>query len=169
MAMLLRIDDLKIVFSLVLMASVGGLASALAGQYVFGFDPCVLCLYQRVPWAAAAAMALVALTAGLGRQSGWPVLACALAFAAGSLLALYHVGVQEHWWASVTGCAGAPVGGVTLDDLRPGALARPLPPCDRVDFRLLGLSLAGWNAVLSALLATACLFGFRALKQRHQP
>lgn len=165
----LRIDDPRLVIALVLVASVGGLASALAGQYVLGAEPCILCLYQRVPWAAAAGIALVSLIAGLGRQSGLPVLLCGLVFAAGSGLAVYHVGVQEHWWASVTGCEGAAVGGLTLDDLRPDALARSsLPPCDRVDLRVLGLSLAGWNAIVSALLAAACLLGFRALEKRHQ-
>lgn len=143
----------------ILVISLTALASALAGQYLFGLEPCVLCLYQRVPWAMAALVAAL----GLGGWVGWrrllPIALCATIFAVGGALAFYHVGVEQHWWGSVAGCAGGAVTDLTLDDLRPEALATGLRPCDRVDWRLFGLSLAGYNVIASALLSAGCLAG----------
>ena len=61
--------------------------------------------------------------AGLGRRLLLPIGLCAVIFAAGGALAFYHVGVEQHWWGSVAGCAGEAVTDLTLDDLRPEALA----------------------------------------------
>ena len=142
----------------ILVISLGTLAAAFAGQYLFGLEPCVLCLYQRVPWAMAALVAAL----GLGGWVGWrrllPIALCAAIFAAGGALAFYHVGVEQHWWGSVAACGGEAVTDLTLDDLRPEALATGgLKPCDRVDWRLFGLSLAGYNVIASALLSAGCL------------
>jgi disulfide bond formation protein DsbB len=168
----LALDDPRILLRIVLTASAGALAAAFAGQYIFGLEPCVLCLYQRLPWAAAVVVAVTALLAGAGRGRArpavWPVLLCAGLFAAGSVLALYHVGVEEHWWGSLAGCAGTPVGSLSIEDLRAEALASAPRPCDRVDFRLFGLSLAGWNAIMSTLLAGCCLYGYWSIKERQR-
>ena len=59
-----------------------------------------------------------------------------------------------------------PVSGLTLDDLRPEALATGLKPCDRVDWRLFGLSLAGYNMLASALLSVGCLIGLFFLRRK---
>ena len=157
-----RSVDLRLLLMLILAISLGALVMALIGQYAFGLEPCILCLYERVPWAAAAAVAAIGLLGWAGRLL--PVALCAAVFAAGAALAFYHVGVEEHWWASITGCAGGPVSGITLDDLSSAALARSsLKPCDRVDWRVFGLSLAALNAIASMLASLACvgaLFAF---------
>jgi disulfide bond formation protein DsbB len=121
-----------------------------------------------VPYALAALVAGGALAGLLGGGRSWPLLLLAGIFAAGGLIAVYHVGVEQHWWSSVAGCAGAPVGTLTIEDLRPEALAWAPRPCDRVDFRLLGLSLAGWNVLASAVLCAACLFGFTAHRRTRE-
>jgi disulfide bond formation protein DsbB len=142
----------------ILVISLGALAAAFAGQYLFGLEPCVLCLYQRVPWAAAGLIAALALVGWAGRFRLSAIALCAAVFAAGGALAFYHVGVEQHWWGSVAGCAGEAATDLTLDDLRPAALATGgLKPCDRVDWRLFGLSLAGYNVLMSALLSIGCL------------
>lgn len=141
----------------ILVISLGALGAAFAGQYLFGLEPCVLCLYQRVPWAAAALISALALGGWAGRLRLLAIALCAATFAAGGALAFYHVGVEQHWWGSVAGCAGEAVTDLTLDDLRPEALATGLKPCDRVDWRLFGLSLAGYNVIASALLSAGCL------------
>ena len=155
--------DLRLVLVLILAISLAALAMALIGQFAFGLEPCILCLYERVPWAAAAAVAAIGLLGWAGR-SALPVALCAVVFAAGAALAFYHVGVEEHWWASITGCGGGPVSGITLDDLSPTALASSSrKPCDRVDWRVFGLSLAALNAIASTLASLACvgaLFAF---------
>jgi disulfide bond formation protein DsbB len=141
----------------VVLVSLAALAAAFAGQYLFGLEPCILCLYERIPWAVAALIAGLGVIGWAGWQASWSVLLCAVVLAAGAALAFYHVGVEQHWWGSVAGCVGEPIGGLTLDDLRPEALARQLKPCDRVDWRLFGLSLAGYNAIISMLVSLVCL------------
>ena len=141
----------------ILVISLGALGSAFTGQYVFDLEPCVLCLYQRVPWAAAAVIAALALVCWTGRQSFLAIALCAVIFVGGGALAFYHVGVEQHWWGSVAACGGEAVTDLTLDDLRPEARATGLRPCDRVDWRLFGLSLAGYNVIASALLSAGCL------------
>lgn len=150
---------------LVLLASLGGLAAAFAGEYLFGLEPCILCLYERVPYAAAALMAGVALATPA--QSGWRARLMALAavvFLAGAGLAFYHVGVEQHWWRSVAGCEGP----LALDAGDLGTLSlSDLKPCDRVDWRLFGLSLAAYNAIVSLALAALCLVAVRLLAGKH--
>ena len=149
--------------------SVAALAAAFAGQYLFGLEPCVLCLYQRVPWALAALISALAFAGWAGKSRLLPIAMCAGVFAAGGGLAFYHVGVEQHWWGSIAGCGGGPVSGLTLDDLRPEALATGLKPCDRVDWRLFGLSLAGYNAIASALLSIGCFIGLFLLRRKPAP
>jgi disulfide bond formation protein DsbB len=165
-ALATRLENPRIPLALVLMASLMALASAFAGQHLFGLEPCILCLYERVPWAAAAVVSALGLILP-PRPWGLAALAlCGAIFAAGAALAFYHVGVEAHWWASIAGCEAPAVGGFTLDDLHAPALAEPLKPCDQVDFRLLGLSLAGWNVVLSAGAAAFSAFALLHLARR---
>lgn len=162
-------DPFRPVLLAILAVSLAALAGAFAGQYVFGLEPCVLCLWQRLPFALTAVIAAV----GLGRWAGpRPRLSLALAglvFAAGAGLAFYHVGVQQHWWQSVAGCGGAPVSGMTLEDLSPAALSHPPKPCDVIDWQFLGLSLAGWNTLTSGAMAIACLAALILLRRPKSP
>ncbi|MFO1129360.1 MAG: disulfide bond formation protein B [Rhodospirillales bacterium] len=152
----------------VLLAGVGALVAAFVGQFVFGLEPCILCLYQRIPYFAVAVVALAGVALPLSQRQRLRLLALSGAiFAVGAGLALYHVGIEEHWWTSpIPGCVGTPVGTMTMDEFKQGLVA-PIRPCDRVDWRLSGLSLAGWNAVVSVLLAAACLWLARSLQQRR--
>ena len=77
----------------------------------------------------------------------------ALIFLANAGLAIYHVGVEQHWWAGPTACTGSLSGPVDVNDLMKSLNATRVVRCDEVQLRILGLSLAGWNAILSAALA----------------
>jgi disulfide bond formation protein DsbB len=100
-----------------------------------------------------------------GRAQAWLLGAAAGMFAFGAALAFYHVGVEEHWWGSIAACGGELATGEVGDDLRALSPA-DLKPCDRVDWRLFGLSLAGYNAVFSTLLAGICVTGVRASSRK---
>lgn len=155
-----------LIAALVLLASAVSLATAFVGEHVFGLDPCILCLYERVPYALAAVLA--GATLFLASTTRWRRLLLGLAagvFACGAALAFYHVGVEEHWWVSITACGGELPTGSQGDDLRnlsPG----DLKPCDRVDWRLFGISLAGYNALASLAFAGLCVVGVRAFSNR---
>ena len=138
----------------VLLAAVGALATAYIAQYGFGVQPCELCLWQRGPYWAAAALAF-AIIAG-GRRAGVaPVgfVLLALVFATSAALAFYHVGVEQHWWASITSCGGGDARALTAADLREQLLATPVKRCDVIDWTFLGLSMATWSVPFSAALA----------------
>jgi len=143
---------------LILLASAAALGGALIGQYGFDLQPCVLCIYQRWPYVAAAAIAL-ALWAVLRRRPALaaPVLVlAALAFATTAAIAGFHVGVEQHWWQGTTACGGAATPD-SVEALRAMLKTAPVVRCDDVAWSLLGLSMAGWNLLYGAGLAIGCL------------
>lgn len=143
---------------LVALAGAATLAGAWFFQLVIGLAPCPLCLEQRIPYYVGVPVALVAaLLAARGSLTGSrAVLAVAgLLMAGGAVLAAYHAGVEWHWWAGPTTCSGAgPVqGGNLLTDLNGARVVR----CDEAPWRLAGISLAGYNALIATALALIAL------------
>jgi disulfide bond formation protein DsbB len=142
-----------------------GAAAALAGAWIFqslGFEPCELCLRQRLPYYAA--LPLAAAAAFLARNGGTlaaRVLLGLLAavFSVGALLALYHAGVEWKLWAGPTGCTGDFVKPASMEDFRQQLNHVRVVRCDEVSFRLFGLSFAGWNVLVSSGLALVAGFG----------
>ncbi|HTK34618.1 MAG TPA: disulfide bond formation protein B [Caulobacteraceae bacterium] len=138
-------------------ASAVMLATAHAFETFGGYAPCTLCLRQReVYWGALAAailgMAAIALKRPLAREG--LALCLAAIFLAGAVVASYHAGVEWKWWSGPATCSGAggAVGADALSGLLSGAKVRP-PACDQAAWRLLGISMAGYNAAISAGLA----------------
>ena len=126
------------------------LAGAYLSQYGFGLYPCEMCWWQRWPHFAAIALALVSTAAAPKRA--WIALA-ALAILVSGLIGAYHAGVEYGWWEGVTGCTG------TVQDAGGDPLAAimnaPLVRCDVPQWTLAGISLAGFNAIISTLSALA--------------
>ncbi len=144
--------------ALLFAACAAALGTAYAAQYWGGLEPCPLCLYQRVPYAVAGALAGAALVARAPRGVALLLLLAAAAFLVNSGIAFYHVGVENHWWASAV-CADDAPAIASVEDLR-RALSRPPPkPCDTVDWTLFGISMASYNMVASLGLAA---FAFAA-------
>jgi disulfide bond formation protein DsbB len=137
------------------------LAAAHAFQTLGGLAPCHLCLKQREAYWAAAAVAAVAVAAGLIRP--WPhtpriaSLVLAAIFAYGTYLAVFHAGAEWHFWqAPVTCSSTGPVSQSALNAFMAGGPTHQ-PACDVAPWRLLGLSMAGWNALISAGLVMVSL------------
>jgi disulfide bond formation protein DsbB len=137
----------------VLIASASVLGAALLSQYWGGLAPCELCLLQRWPWGGAILIALVALLAGSRPALPWVALALALVFALGVAFAFYHVGVEQHWFAGPSACTASATGALTLEDLKRQILGTAPVLCDRVQWSLFGVSLAGWNLLASLGMA----------------
>ena len=147
------------------------LAVALASQYLGGLAPCKLCLWQRVPHGAVIVIGVGALLWFHGpRERQALTWLAALVFAAGAGIALYHVGIEQKWIAGPASCSGDTSlnSATTIEDLRRQLLAAPVVRCDEVPWSLIGISIAGWNALASLALAVFCaLAGRRAI--RHNP
>lgn len=134
------------------MAALGSAAvllTAFAFQHLGGLAPCKLCIWQRYPHAAAAAIGVIAFFIPL------PALLWlgALAAAATAGVGVYHAGVEQGWWEGPSTCTSSPIGGLTPDQLMNQIMSAPLVRCDDIPWELFGLSMAGWNAVVSAILA----------------
>jgi disulfide bond formation protein DsbB len=134
------------------------LATAHAFERIGGYDPCALCLRQReVYWGALAVALAGLLLARLRRAPLWVTsFLLGAIFVTGFIVAGYHAGAEWGWWPGPTACSVATVGAVTAGDLTAildGTARVRAPACDVAAWRMAGLSMAGWNALVSAGLA----------------
>ena len=139
-----RLDQARLLGLLLPIVLLGG---ALFSQYVGRLYPCEMCYWQRWPHAAAILLALGAfLRPSLARPL---VLLAALAIAISGAIGVFHFGVEMDWWEGITHCTAT--GATSLQDI----LNVPLVRCDQVQWDFLGISMAGWNAILSLAGAAA--------------
>jgi len=145
-----------------LAAAIAMLAGAHAFERFGGFPPCPLCLKQRdVYWMAIGIALSATLWALVSRSKGTPRVAAFLlfgVFATGAVIAGFHAGGELHWWKLPATCGGS-AGAVSIDDLAAALSGAPmrLPACDVVAWQMWGISMAGWNAIISAVLALLSL------------
>src|ERR1700724_4917581 len=136
----------------VLIASAIVLGTALLSEYWGGLAPCELCLVQRWPWAAAITISFIVLLVGEHARLDWVALVLAIVFAISVVLAFYHVGVEQHWFAGPTACAAPPGGAMTLEQIKQQILGTAPVLCDRPAWTLFGVSMAGWHLLASLVL-----------------
>ena len=136
------------------------LGAALLSQIVGGLHPCEICLWQRYPYAAIIVIASVGFFLPV-RLQRLALGLCVLLLLTEFGLALYHAGVEQHWWVG-PGCSSADAP-TSLDALRASIAGAALVRCDVPGFTFLGLSMAAWNALyaLSCVLVIAILFRAR--------
>ncbi|MFA6022133.1 MAG: disulfide bond formation protein B [Rhodospirillales bacterium] len=153
---------LDAIAAFVFLAPVLALCGALLTEHGLGFPPCTLCLWQRVPYVLALALGAYALGPWHSHASRRMALGLAgLVFLAGACIAFFHAGVEAHWWTWSSECTGDFGEPQTIEELRQRLSAAPVVRCDEAPFYLLGLSMAGWNAVVSPLFALVALWGAR--------
>jgi disulfide bond formation protein DsbB len=135
-------------------------------QYVLGLKPCPLCLEQRYAYYFAVPLAVMVVLGERVGASRKVLLAALIAIAAGMLwntaLGVYHSGIEWKWWPGPQECSGA------FDNTGAGSLMEQLNSinivrCDEAAWRFLGLSLAGYNALIS--LALAGIAGCAAVRE----
>jgi len=117
------------------------LGGALGSQYVGGLHPCEMCYWQRWPHGAAILLAAAAFV--IPAKSRTLTTLAALAIAISGAIGVYHAGVEIGWWEGVTTCTAG--GALSLDQL----MKVPLVRCDQIQWSLFGISMAGWNAIIS--------------------
>ena len=127
-----------------LMVPLSLLGGALISEYFGGLYPCEMCWWQRYPHGVAILLALAALLSPIGAGRTRPlVLLAALAIAVSGAIGVFHAGVEYHWWQGFTTCSTG--GAKSLDEI----MNVPLVQCDQVQWSLFGISLAGFNAIIS--------------------
>ncbi len=136
---------------------------ALFFEHVLGYLPCELCYVQRKPWYFLASFGLLLLFFAsnenrLALRLGLAISLLALLVSAG--LGVWHAGIEWKWWAGPASCTAS---GLNFSFALP-SLDKRVVLCDEAPLRILGLSLAGWNAVFSILLA---FFVARGLLKTH--
>ena len=125
------------------------LAGAFGSQYLGGLTPCEMCWWQRYAHFAALVPAAVAFTApAVTQRSRMLTLLAALAIAISGGIGFYHAGVELKIFEGFTTCTSTASGANTADLLK-SIVAAPLIRCDQVQWSFLGISMAGWNAILS--------------------
>jgi disulfide bond formation protein DsbB len=138
-------------------------------QYALGYLPCHLCLEQRIPYYVIIPLSLVVAIAARGGALRALVTiglaALGIAALCGAALGVYHAGVEWGLWAGPSDCTGS------LWDLKSGGSLYDqldsirIVPCDKAAWRFLGISLAGYNALISLLMAGFAGFGLVSAKK----
>jgi disulfide bond formation protein DsbB len=154
----------------VLVLAALAIGGAWFSQLVLGLAPCELCLLQRWPYYLGVPLAAVAcilawrspwLRGGLLAPLFWLL---ALVFLASAGLGIYHAGVEWGFWAGPGACTGHYVAPASTDDFLKSLEGGPSVRCDQAAIRILGLSLAGWNALASLAIAAFAALGARAAR-----
>ncbi len=151
-------DPAAFAAAVVLAAALFMIVGALFFEHVLGYQPCELCFLQRKPWYALIPLgfALTVVAAGSNRtllKAGLALALILLLVSAG--LGAWHAGIEWKWWKGPASCTAS---GVDFTLALPD-LSKRVVLCDEAPLRILGLSLAGWNAVVSIVVALVVLRG----------
>lgn len=137
------------------------LAAAFGSEHLGGLVPCEMCWWQRYPHMAAIVLAALAFARPASAQQSRLLTAlAALAIAVSGAIGVYHAGVELGVVEGITTCTST-VTGASADEMLKSILNAPVVRCDQVQWSFLGISMAGWNAIvsLSGAAAIAWLLG----------
>lgn len=158
----------------VFIISGGALSFAYYAQYAWGMEPCVLCVYQRIPYwitfllsgarflgtrsllnvselipHSGVSMIFSGISWVLHFLKRYYLLLCTLVFMSGAGIAFYHSGVEMKFFPAPISCSGVKkIKGLSVADLEKALMARPAVRCDQVALRILGFSATQWNFLI---------------------
>lgn len=154
---------------LAFLLGLAAILGALGSQYLGGLEPCELCLEQRLAyyWGLPVLGAVLLLWNRLPLTVWYIAMVLVVAiFAWGTYMGVYHAGVEWGFWPGPTACTGTGTS-VSFDQLGDINAARVIP-CDVVQFRFLGLSLAGYNALVSLAMVALLLVAIADQRSRQR-
>ena len=137
------------------------LVAALYVEYILGFKPCILCIYQRIPYAIAI---LVSLSAFLIGNRNILLIILGLTFLAGILLSGYHVSIEKGIIEPLFSCTGENIKALEKEEILK-SLNNIQPDCKDVDFSIFGVSLATLNFIISFVLTIVIVYIFKYAKK----
>jgi disulfide bond formation protein DsbB len=161
----MRRDGLMTARWIALLLPLGLIGGALFSQFVGHLVPCEMCMWQRYPHYTAIAVAVLAFVIP-DRRATWALVAiAALLIGASGVIGVLHAGVEYKWWPGFTACTASYASGATGMEMIEMLRHAPMVRCDTAQWTLFGISLAGFNAILSITGALA-IFGFMAKSLR---
>jgi len=124
---------------------------ALMFQYIGDMAPCKMCIWQRWPHGIAIFLGLLVI---FSPHRLWAILGSIIVFI-GAGIGFYHAGVEQKWWEGPSNCTGD---GLSLsDNLLDLSAPVNIVMCDVIPWQMFGISMAGWNAIISVILAVLWL------------
>ncbi|WP_454811766.1 disulfide bond formation protein B [Labrys neptuniae] len=148
------------------------IASALVLQHGFGYAPCPLCLEQRWPYYVGVPIAFI--LAFIGDRLSAKVMVVALLllaalFAYGCGLGIYQAGAEWNYWLGPANCAAGNIGSnpANVGGLLDAIDTSTVVSCTNPSLRIAGLSLAGWNAIVMAVMVLITLKGAASAAKSH--
>ena len=147
-------QNIKNFFIIVFTISLFSLAAALYVEYILNFKPCILCIYQRIPYAIALLISLIAFFNGNKRTL---LIILGLTFVASVLLSGYHVGIEKVIIEPIFSCTGDNINALEKEEILK-SLNNIQPDCRDVDFSLFGISLATLNFIISFVFTMVIVY-----------
>ncbi len=160
----MRTDGLRAARLVALLVPLALILGALGSQFIGGLVPCEMCMWQRWPHYAAIVVAAAAFLVCHRPTQMLFVLFAAVLVAVSGAIGIFHAGVEYHWWQGITACTRGSSHGNPMDVLKE-VLNRPLIRCDVPQWTLFGISLAGFNAIIS-LAGAATVFALAVRRPR---
>lgn len=152
----------RIALIFIAFVSLCALSFAYMSEYFFGLQPCVLCIYQRVPFFIVLMIGFFGFVIHQNRICLLALGLSALAFFVNTGIAVFHSGVERKMWEGTDACGGADISTMTsLADLKASILAAPVSRCDEMPWDFLGLSMANYNVIFCFILGIYCLIALR--------
>ena len=148
------------VYGRILLACAGSLAVLLGAfgfQFLGGLAPCPMCIWQRWPHAVALLIGVAAMTVLWRFRRPLSALGF-LTMLTSAGLGVFHAGVEQQWWEGPTTCVGTDPGSMNSEDLLNTLMEAPMVRCDEIVWDLWGITMAGWNALISLGLALLWIF-----------
>jgi len=131
------------------LGSLGLLIGALLFQYVGDMAPCKMCYWQRYPHVGAIIIAGIILITGIGVFAVLGLLSALITAGIGG----FHAGVERGWWEGPQSCTSTSIDKLSTEELLAQIMSTPMVRCDEIPWQMFGLSMAGWNMVVSICLA----------------
>ena len=154
-------QNIKKFYIIIFTFSFFSLIVALYIEYILGFKPCILCIYQRIPYAVAI---LISLTAFFIGNRNILLIILGLTFLAGILLSGYHVSIEKGFIEPIFSCTGENIKALEKEEILK-SLNNIQPDCKDVDFSIFGVSLATLNFIISFVLTIVIVYIFKYAKK----
>ena len=154
-------QNIKKFYIIIFTLSFFSLAVAFYLEYILGFKPCMLCIYQRIPYAIALLISLIVFFVG---NRNIFLIILGLTFLGGILLSGYHVSIEKGFIEPLFSCTGENIEALEKEEILK-SLNNIKPDCKDVDFSIFGISLATLNFIISFVLTIVIVYILRYAKK----